>query len=137
MAEKRNIILTLVIAGALAGLGGALLYLTDYEQWQCTASSVPGMGFNGIAAAFLGGLNPIGAIFSSYFIQHITAGGAFVDKTMYCSQISDLISSIIIYLCGFVAFIKFAMKSGIAKSEKKKEDKAEKASANAEKGGDK
>ena len=137
MAEKRNIILTLVIAGALAGLGGALLYLTDYEQWQCTASSVPGMGFNGIAAAFLGGLNPIGTIFSSYFIQHITAGGAFVDKTMYCSQISDLISSIIIYLCGFVAFIKFAIKSGIAKSEKKKEAKAEKASANAEKGGDK
>ena len=137
MAEKRNIILTLVIAGALAGLGGALLYLTDYEQWQCTASSVPGMGFNGIAAAFLGGLNPIGAIFSSYFIQHITAGGAFVDKTMYCSQISDLISSIIIYLCGFVAFIKFAIKSGIANSEKKKEAKAEPASANTEKGGDK
>ena len=137
MAEKRNIILTLVIAGALAGLGGALLYLTDYEQWQCTASSVPGMGFNGIAAAFLGGLNPIGTIFSSYFIQHITSGGAFVDKTMYCSQISDLISSIIIYLCGFVAFIKFAIKSGIANSEKKKEAKAEPASANTEKGGDK
>src|SRR5699024_3402930 len=53
MAENRNIILTLVIAGALAALGGSLLYLTDYEQWQCTASSVPGMGFNGIAAAFL------------------------------------------------------------------------------------
>ena len=81
MAEKQNIILTLVISGALAALGGALLYLTDYEQWQCTASSVPGMGFNGIAAAFLGGLNPIGTIFSSYFIQHITTGGAYVDKT--------------------------------------------------------
>lgn len=137
MAEKRNIILTLVIAGALAGLGGALLYLTDYEQWQCTASSVPGMGFNGIAAAFLGGLNPIGTIFSSYFIQHITAGGAFVDKTMYCSQISDLISSLIIYLCGFVAFIKYAIKTGIANSEKKKEAKAAAVSANTEKGGDK
>ena len=109
MAEKRNIILTLVIGGALAALGGAFLYLTDYEQWSCSQSSVPGMGFNGIAAAFLGGLHPVGAIFSSYFIQHITNGGAYVDLTKYSSQISDLISSLIIYLCGFVLFIKTYM----------------------------
>lgn len=118
MAEKRNIILTLAIGGALAGMGGALLYLTDYEQWMCTVSSVPGMGFNGIAAAFLGGLNPIGTIFASYFIQHITSGGAYVDKTMYCSQISDLISSIIIYLCGFVFFIKYALNLYLAKKDR-------------------
>ena len=93
MAEKRNVILSLMISGALAGMGAALLYLTGYEQWQCATSSVPAMGFNGIAAAFLGGLNPIGAIFSSYFIQHITNGGAYVDKTMYSAQISDLISA--------------------------------------------
>ncbi len=94
MAEKRNIILTLAISGALAGLGASMFYLTGYEQWQCTASSVPGMGFNGIAAAFLGGLHPIGTILASFFIQHITAGGAYVDKTMYCAQISDLIAAV-------------------------------------------
>ena len=119
MAEKRNIILTLAISGALAGLGAAMLYLTGYEQWQCSTSSVPGMGFNGIAAAFLGGLNPFGTILASFFIQHITAGGAYVDKSMYCAQISDLISSIIIYLCGFVLFMKYAMNSAIAKREEK------------------
>ena len=106
MKEKRNIILTMAIAGALAGMGAGLLYLTGFEQWSTTQSSVPAMGFNGIAAAFLGGLNPIGAIFSSYFIQHITNGGAYVDKTMYSAQISDLVSSLIIYLCGFVLFFK-------------------------------
>ena len=119
MAEKRNIIMTLAISGMLAGLGAAMLYLTGYEQWQCSTSSVPGMGFNGIAAAFLGGLNPIGAILASFFIQHITAGGAYVDKSMYCAQISDLISSIIIYLCGFVLFMKYALNTAIAKSEEK------------------
>ena len=119
MAEKRNIILTLAISGALAGMGAAMLYLTGYEQWQCSTSSVPGMGFNGIAAAFLGGLNPFGAILASFFIQHITAGGAYVDKSMYCAQISDLISSIIIYLCGFVLFMKYAMNTAIAKREEK------------------
>ncbi len=109
MQEKRNLILTMAIAGGLAGLGAGAFFLTGFEQWQCTQSSVPAMGFNGIAAAFLGGLNPIGAIFSSYFIQHITNGGAYVDKTMYSAQISDLISSLIIYLCGFVLFFKTAL----------------------------
>ena len=140
MGEKRNIILTLIIAGALAGLGGAFLYQTGYEQWQCTHSSVPAMGFNGIAATFLGGLNPIGTIFASFFIQHITAGGAYVDKTMYCSQISDLISSIIIYLCAFVLFLKHAMNAGIARNEEKKKARQEKAQTPADaengKGGD-
>ena len=133
MAEKRNIILTLIIGGALAGLGAALLYLTGFEQWQCSTSSVPAMGFNGIAAAFLGGLHPVGAILSSFFIQHITVGGAYVDKTMYCAQISDLISAIIIYLCGFVLFMKHAMNTGIARREEKAKAKL---AAAEEKGGD-
>ena len=120
MAENRNIILTLVISGALAGLGAAMLYLTGYMRWECTQSSVPGMGFNGIAAAFLGGLSPIGAIFSSFFIQHITDGGQYVNTNFYSSQISDLISSVIIYLCGFVLFIKITMNNIIRKSEEKK-----------------
>ena len=109
MAENRNIILTLMISGALAGLGASMLYQTGYMRWECTQSSVPGMGFNGIAAAFLGGLSPIGAIFSSFFIQHITDGGQYVNTNFYSSQISDVISSVIIYLCGFVLFIKLTM----------------------------
>ena len=88
MKEKQNIILTMVIAGGLAAMGAGMFYLTGFEQWQTTASSVPAMGFNGIAAAFLGGLNPIGAIFSSYFIQHITSGGAMWTRSMYSAQIS-------------------------------------------------
>lgn len=131
MKENQNIILTMAIAGGLAGMGAGLLYLTGYEQWSCSHSSLPAMGFNGIAAAFLGGLNPIGAIFSSYFIQHITAGGAYVDKTMYCAQVSDFISAIIIYLCGFVLFVKVAMNKSIAKREEKM------AAANANEGGKK
>ena len=123
MKENRNIVLTMAIAGALAGMGAALLYLSGYEQWSTSQASVPGMGFNGIAAAFLGGLHPIGSIFSSYFIQHITAGGAYVDKTLYCAQVSDFISSLIIYLCGFVLFMKVAMNRGLDKADEKRKAK--------------
>ena len=136
MAEKRNIILTLIISGGLAAMGGAMLYLTDLEQWSVTATSVPGMGFNGIAATFLGGLNPIGTIFASYFIQHITDGGTNVDLNLYCAQISDLISAIIIYLCGFVLFIKMMINKGIARREEAEAAKAKEAAA-AKEGGEK
>ena len=130
MKEKRNIILTMAIAGGLAGMGAATLFLSGFEQWQTTQSAVPAMGFNGIAAAFLGGLNPIGSIFSSYFIQHITNGGAYVDKTMYSAQISDLISSLIIYLCGFVLFFKTTLTAWLDR-------RAERRMAEDRKGGEK
>ena len=132
MRENKNLILTMAIAGALAGMGAAMLFLSGFEQWQCTQSSIPGMGFNGIAAAFLGGLNPLGTILSSYFIQHITNGGAYVDKTMYSAQISDFISALIIYLCGFVLFFKFALNNWLGRREEKK---AARAAESAEEGG--
>ena len=125
MKENRNIILTMMIAGALAGMGAGLLYLTGIEEWETTLSSVPGMGFNGIAVAFLGGLSPIGSILSAFFIQHITSGGGNVDLTLYCSQISSLISSLIIFLCAFVGFFKLYFQSALRKSEDKASAKAD------------
>ena len=133
MKENRNIILTMAISGALAGMAAGLLFLTGIEDWETTISSVPAMGFNGIAVAFLGGLSPLGSILSAFFIQYITVGGGNVDLTVYCSQISSLISSLIIYLGAFVAFFKFFIQTCIRKSEEKKAA-AEKAAATKEGG---
>ncbi len=119
MKENWNIILTMFIAGALAGLGAGMLFLTGIENWETTTSSVPAMGFNGIAVAFLGGLSPIGSILSSFFIQYITFGGGNVDLQVYSSQISSLISSLIIYLCAFVGFFKFFIQGRIRKNDEK------------------
>ncbi len=105
MKDGFNIILTMAISGGLAGLGASMYYLTDMIKWPMAVTSVPAMGFNGIAAAFLGGLHPLGAIFSSFFIQHITDGGSFMEK-IYPSEIAGFISAIIIYMCAFVLLIK-------------------------------
>lgn len=120
MKEDRNIITTMLISGALAGMGAGLLFLTGIEEWETTVSAVPGMGFNGIAVAFLGGLSPIGSILSAFFIQYITTGGGNVDLQVYCSQISSLISSLIIYLCAFVAFFKLFIQNRIRANDEKK-----------------
>ena len=121
MRDRFNMILTMGIAGGLAGMGAAFMFLSDFEQWAVTQASVPAMGFNGIAAAFLGGLNPIGAIFSSYFIQHISRGGGHLNMNMYSPQISDLILAVIIYMCGFVLFMKKFMNTqrGTGKKSRK------------------
>lgn len=105
MKDKKNLILTMAVSGAIAGLAASLFYLTDVQPWK-TSSTVPAMGFNGIAVAFLGELNPIGIIFSGYFIQHITQGGSFIDTKYFNPQIADLISSIIIYSCAFMFLFK-------------------------------
>lgn len=105
MRDRFNIVLTMAIAGGLAGMGAAMYYLTDMIKWPMSVTTIPAMGFNGIAAAFLGGLHPIGAIFSSFFIQHITDGGSFMEKT-YPAEIASFISAVIIYMCAFVLFLK-------------------------------
>ena len=134
MRENWNIIIAMLISGALAGMGAGLFYLTGIEEWETTISSVPAMGFSGIAVAFLGGLNPLGAILSGFFIQYITFGGGFVDLNVYSSQISSLISSLIIYLCAFAGFFKYVMQTRIRKKDEK--IAAEQAAAKQE-GGDK
>lgn len=105
MRDKFNIVATMAISGALAGLAASLYYLTDIQPWK-TSSIVPAMGFSGIAVAFLGGLNPVGVLFAGYFIQHITTGGSLIDMRYYNPQIADLISSVIIYTCGFGLFFR-------------------------------
>ena len=105
MNSKLNIILTLLISGAISGLAASLYYLTSIEHYKIS-SSVPGMGFSGIAVAFLGGLNPIGAIAAGLFVEYITLGGQYLNTNYYNPQVADLMIAIIIYLCGFVLFFK-------------------------------
>jgi len=100
--EKKNIVLSMTIAGALAGFGAGLYYLSSVSEWNpLNSTSLPAMGFNGISVALLASSNPIGTIFSAIFISHISVGGSFLSTKYYPTEIADLISGIIIYLCAF------------------------------------
>lgn len=100
--EKKNIILAMTISGALAGFGAGLYYLATVSEWNpLNSTSLPAMGFNGISVALLASSNPIGTIFSALFISHITVGGSFLSTKYYPTEVADLISGIIIYLCAF------------------------------------
>lgn len=100
--DKRNIILSMTIAGALAGVGAGLYYLSTVAEWNPQVSTaLPAIGFNGISAALLACSNPIGTVFSSLFISYITVGGTKLSTQYYTKEIADVITALIIYLCAF------------------------------------
>ena len=67
--EKKNIVLSMTIAGALAGIGAGLFYLSGSKEWEpLVSTALPAAGFNGISVALLASSNPIGCIFSALFI---------------------------------------------------------------------
>ena len=105
--EKKNIILSMTIAGGLAGLGAGLFYLSGSKEWEpLVSTALPAAGFNGISVALLASSNPIGCIFSALFISHITTGGGFMFAKLFPSEVADIISGVVIYLCAFSLLFK-------------------------------
>ena len=128
--EKKNIILSMAIAGALAGFGAGLFYLSNVGQWNpLNSTSLPAMGFNGISVARLASSNPIGTIFSAIFISHISVGGTFLSTKYYPTEIADLISGIIIYLCAFSMLFRGKIQKLLFKNADKTNVNAEPAPA--------
>ena len=117
MNDKANLIITMAISGALAGLGGALFYLAGLEQWSVQASTaLPGVPWNGIVVAFIAQLSPIAAIFVSIFISFISQGSVAMSQSIFPAEFGDLITGIIVYLSGLTSIIMML----IAKKRKKK-----------------
>ena len=103
--KVKNILIATAISGALAGLAATLNLQNGFTSWKLS-SAPPDIGFQGISAAFLGGLHPIGVVFSSYFIVHITEGGSMITDLGFSPEVASIMTSVIIYLSGFVLFIK-------------------------------
>ena len=136
MNGKRNIVVTMMIAGALAGLGGAFAILAPtsiagssvtYEPINVIAAN----GFNGIAVALLGNSNPIGIIFSAIFISFIQRGGTLSALYGYKPEIIDIVIAVIIYFSSFSMLMSGALKRIFAKITQKQP----KANVNAEETG--
>jgi len=118
---KRNIVLSMVIAGALAGIGGAISYLNGPVQYVIK-KEILAMGFNGIPVALLAAANPIGIIFSGLFISYIQIGGNALQPE-FSSEIINIIIAAIIYLSAVSLLIKELITRIIRK--KKNEELAE------------
>ncbi|HCO19242.1 MAG TPA: ABC transporter permease [Tissierellales bacterium] len=120
MKGKTNIIITMAIAGGLAGLGGAFAILAPsaiagssmtYEPVNIIAAN----GFNAIAVALLGSAHPIGTIFSALFISYIQRGGTLASLVGYKPEIIDIVIAVIIYFSAFAMIMNHAAASFVKK----------------------
>lgn len=100
----KNIVLSMVISGGLAGLGGALLYLAGSGKYLQVLDIIAPEGFAGISIALLGLSNPIGILFAGLFIGHITVGGNNMQLYDFAPEVIDMIIAAIIY-CGALSLL--------------------------------
>ena len=116
--DKRNIVLSMALAGAMAGTAGALYSLSgNTEFFWTTYQSLPAVGFTGIAVALLAVNNPIGVIFSGIFMSLLNINGQqLTNLTAYNEYITDVIVAVIVYLSAFMLIIK----TWLSKSKKPK-----------------
>jgi simple sugar transport system permease protein len=137
MQGKRNIILTMVIAGGMAGLGGAFAIMAPsqiagssmtYEPINIIAAN----GFTGIAVSLLGNSHPLGIIFSATFISHIQRGGTLASLVGYKPEIIDIVIAVIIYFSAFAMIMNTSIKKFLIEKFGKKGKEEVKIEANSE-----
>ena len=125
IADKRNIVLSMAIAGALAGGGAALYWLSgNTEFFWSTYQSLPATGFNGIPVALLAVNNPIGVIFAGLFMAMLDiVGQNLTGFTAYNEYITDVIIAVIVYLSAFSLVVRMWLSGKKKKPSAKKVEK--------------
>ena len=120
--DKRNIVLSMAIAGALAGTGAALYWLSgNTEFYWTTYQSLPAVGFNGIPVALLAINNPVCVIFAGIFMAMLDiVGMQLTNLTAYNEYITDVIISVIVYLSAFSLVIRMMLVNIRKRREMKK-----------------
>lgn len=104
--SKKSIILAMVISGALAGIGGGLLYLAGSGKYIYVEDVLAAEGFTGISVALLGMSHPIGTMFAGLFIAYITVGGSYMQLSGFVPEIIDIITATIIYFAAFAQILR-------------------------------
>jgi general nucleoside transport system permease protein len=92
----QTIILTMVLSGMLAGIGGAVETLGVVYRYQPGFNA--GLGFDGITIAMLGKTNPFGCIPASILVGAMKAGASEMQfSSGVAKEITDVIQALILF----------------------------------------
>lgn len=117
MNVKKNIVLSMVISGAFAGLGGAMEGLGTFGN-MTNQAGFTGIGFDGIAVALLGANAPLGVIFGASLFGSLKYGA---NNMPNAANIPLEIVSIVIALIIFFVASGYIIRVGLQRLKKKKE----------------
>lgn len=108
---KKGIVLALTISGAMAGLGGAGEVLGVHRRFIEGFS--PGYGWDGLAVALVGGLNPAGILLASVLFGALRSGGMTMTRTTHVPlDIATILQALVILFIAAPKLIKYLMKRG-------------------------
>ncbi|MGV2941172.1 ABC transporter permease [Mesobacillus sp. LC4] len=118
MKVNRNIILSMLISGALAGVGGVALYTGNASSIQI--GILPSQGYDGIAVALLGANHPVGVFFAAVLFGILYSGTGFMNAmTEIPPELANTIIAIIIYFAATSVMIERLLNKFKAKKSNK------------------
>lgn len=107
--ENSGVILSMTIAGAIAGLGGTVVALAGTGRGIAIVEVLANEGFQGIPVALLGLNNPIGIAFSGFLIAYFSQSGFLLQRYNFAPEIIEIIVSVIIYFSALALLLKSAI----------------------------
>lgn len=108
MNVTRNIVLSMVISGVFAGLGGAMEALGTFG-YASIQTGFTGIGFDGIAVALLGVNNAIGIFLSSILFGALKVGGLRMPDANVPTELVSIVIAIIIFFVATSYVIRLAL----------------------------
>ncbi len=121
MKVDRNVMLSMGIAGAFAGLAGAMISVGTFNYGR-VISATEGYGFDGIAVALLGGNTAWGTVFGGLLFGGLKSSQALMQSNRVPLEIAMIISSLMVLFVAMQYGIKELLKH-IRKSSQAKGDK--------------
>ena len=116
--SKRNIMISILLSGALCGLGGGLTHLSVSGTYITMKEALAAEGFNGIAVCCLANNSPLAAIFGALFLAFLTVGGNYMQIFGFQREIVSVITSVIIYFAAFSLFLKQMLEKALNRQKK-------------------
>lgn len=105
MHVGKNMVLSMMLSGALSGLAGVTYYLGYYGSIR--PKVLPAVGFDAIAVALLGNSNPVGVIFSSLLISILEKGNTYMSsRSGVPGEIASVITGILLLASACTAYIR-------------------------------
>lgn len=108
MSSKRTIIVSMIISGALAGLGGVVQGIGTFNYFFVQGSSLS-IGFDGMAVSLLGGGSSIGILLSALLFSILKLGGQGMQFAGIPSELVDVDIAIIIFFVGISFVIRYLL----------------------------
>jgi len=113
-----TVILTMVISGALAGMGGAVETQGVVGRYQPGFNA--GLGFDGITIALLGKTNPFGVIPAAILVGAMKAGASNMQFTAGVpKEITDVIQALMLFFVAADMIVRWLLRMREAGEEEK------------------